>query len=46
MLVNTGGLQFYGNPPAKVWTKLTAIAKIGDTFITVLDDITGWNIGD
>jgi hypothetical protein len=46
MLVNTGGLHFYGNPPTVVWTRLTATAQIGDTSITISDNIAGWNIGD
>ena len=46
MLVNTGGLKFFGNPPANVWTKLAKTAIVGSTSITVLDDITGWKAGD
>ncbi len=46
MLVNTGGLQFFGNPPKNVWTRLSATALIGDSSITVADDITGWKVND
>lgn len=35
MLAVTGGLFFYGKVPATVWTRLTAIATVGATSITV-----------
>jgi hypothetical protein len=46
ILVNTGGLKFFGNPPKNVWTRLTSTAIVGSTSINVLDDITGWKVGD
>lgn len=45
MLVNTGRLQLYANPPSTVWTKMTAFADIGATSIKVAS-ATGWNVGD
>lgn len=46
MLVNTGGLQFFGTVPNTIWTRLASIATIGSTSITVKDDITGWAVGN
>ena len=46
ILVNTGGLKFFGNPPKNVWTRLTSTAVVGSTSINVLDDINGWKVGD
>ena len=46
MLVNTGGLKFFGTVPSNVWTRLTSTAIIGSNQITVLEDITGWAVGN
>lgn len=46
MLVNTGGLKFFGVPPKNVWTRLSSTATKGSQSITVIDDITGWKNGD
>ena len=31
MLAVTGGLEFYGNPPRTIWSRLTATAEVGAT---------------
>lgn len=45
MLAVTGGIEFYGTVPDNIWTKLTKIAKVGDTTIEVIT-AAGWNVGD
>ena len=45
MLAVTGGLRLYGQIPATVWTRLTAIASIGDTSISV-EEANDWAVGD
>ncbi len=45
MLAVTGGLEFYGNAPKNIWTRLTDIATINATEITVANSI-GWKVGD
>ena len=45
MLAVTGGLRLYGQIPATVWTRLTAIASIGATSITV-EEANDWAVGD
>jgi hypothetical protein len=45
MMVVTGGLEFYGAVTDNVWNRLTAIAPVGSTSITV-QDTTGWRVGN
>jgi hypothetical protein len=45
MFVVTGSLLLYGVVPGTTWTKLSAIARAGDTSITVLAT-SGWAVGD
>lgn len=45
MIVNTGRLELFGNPPGTIWTRLTAFADKGATSITV-GNVTGWKVGD
>jgi hypothetical protein len=45
MLAVSGGLELYGNHPATIWTRLTSMAQVGATQITV-ESADGWNIGD
>lgn len=45
MFVVTGTLQLYGQVPGTTWTKLTSMARPGDTTITVLQ-ANDWKIGD
>lgn len=45
MFIVTGLLSLYGQAPSTVWTKLTAIAKPGNTTISV-SSTSGWNVGD
>ena len=35
MLAVTGGLNMFGVPPGTIWTKLTAMASVGATTISV-----------
>lgn len=41
MFVVTGNLELYGPVPATTWTKLTAMARPGDTSIKVIST-AGW----
>lgn len=41
-LAVTGTVEMYGKHPAVTQTRLAAIAKAGDTTITVEDDISDW----
>ena len=45
IMVVTGGLEFYGATPNTIWTRLTAIAPVGTTSITVVE-ADGWVVGD
>lgn len=45
MFVVTGKLELYGEVPARIWTKLAAMARPGDTTIQVVDTID-WVVGD
>ena len=45
MMVVTGGLEFYGSVADNIWTRLTSIAQVGSSSITV-QDASGWTVGD
>lgn len=45
MLATTGGLEFYGNPPSTIWTRLTETAEVGATQIQVAE-ANDWVVGD
>ena len=40
-----GTLELYGDPRGSSWTRLAADAAAGDDHI-VVDDVTGWRVGD
>ena len=44
-IIVTGSLRLYGNVHPVTWTKLYAIAQIGDTIITFVDNVD-WQVGD
>ena len=44
--VRKGSLELHGKPVNNTWTHLAATANAEDTVITVVDDISDWEIGD
>jgi hypothetical protein len=45
MIVVTGTLSLYGNPPYTIWTYLLSTIGLGSTSILV-ESCRGWKIGD
>ena len=44
--VRKGSLELHGMPVVNTWTRLAATANAGDLTITVIDDVSDWNVGD
>ena len=44
-MVVTGGLEFYGSVTDNIWTRLTSIAQVGSSSISV-QDASGCAVGD
>ena len=44
--VRKGSLQLHGKPVNNTWTHLAHTAKPNDINITVVDDVTDWEVGD
>ncbi|HWY87823.1 MAG TPA: G8 domain-containing protein [Gemmataceae bacterium] len=41
-----GRMDFHGAPLSRSWVKLGAIARRGDTSVTLAEEVTGWKVGD
>jgi hypothetical protein len=41
-----GRMEFHGAPLSRTWLKLGALARKGDTQVTLAEPVTGWKVGD
>ncbi|AGY56722.1 G8 domain-containing protein [Gloeobacter kilaueensis] len=46
IIVCGGRLDLHGQPLKKTWTRLSGNAVVGNTKVTVVDDISDWKVGD
>ena len=44
--VRKGSLELHGKPVANTWTRLAQTANAGDMSITVVDDVSDWQVDD
>jgi hypothetical protein len=41
-----GRMDFHGQPLSRTWVKLGSSAKIGDSAVTLVEEVKGWKVGD